>query len=85
MGAPEKQLPSGNWATEETKSDDLITDAAADNGKHIATVKAELVVPGVAAQDKVTGSWLVARWDGSYHCQHLIDREAFLRRVGGAA
>jgi hypothetical protein len=85
MGAVQKQLPSGNWTTEESKSGDLNIDADADNGKQIATVKAELVVPGVAVQDKVTGGWLVARWGRRYHYQHLVDPKAFLRCVGGAA
>ena len=49
--------------------------------KRLATLKAELALRGFAVHDTVTGGWLVAKWDQSHYCAHLVDLEAFARRV----
>ena len=58
---------------------------ASDDGKTIATIRAELAMRNFTVHDTVTGGWLVARWDRSHYCPHLIDLKAFLRRVGGGS
>lgn len=50
--------------------------------KTVSTLKAELALRGFQVHDTSTGGWLVARWNLSHYCQHLIDLGAFARRVG---
>lgn len=54
----------------------------APDEKRLANLKAQLALRGFAVHDTVTGGWLVARWDRAHYCPHLIDLEAFARRVG---
>jgi len=77
-----KAAMSGNAQAAVEGSGTSIISPAHDADKRVATLKAALALKGHQVHETVTGGWLVAKWDRSHFCPHLIDLEAFARRVG---
>lgn len=83
--APGSSVPADARALQKQLDNDPILGTDAPEGKTVATIKVELLLRGFSVHDTVTGGWFVARWNLSHYRPRLIDLEAFLRRIGGAA
>lgn len=53
-----------------------------DDGKHLATLTAQLALRGFSVYEVVGGGYFVGHWSMTRYCAQLADLEAFARVVG---
>lgn len=53
-----------------------------DDGKHLATLTAQLALRGFSVYEVVGGGYFVGHWSMTRYCPQLADLDAFARQVG---
>lgn len=70
---------------EQANTDSSIVGDDARRRKRFETRRAELARLGYQLLELSDGTYLICKWDRSFHAECLRGVEAFLARVGGAA